>query len=472
MWETPNARVAMFSRTIKNSKEGGTWSLLHTVILPEWIKAKIGLRYTTKSAEKRPGFRIDGVSRTPYFRIKNVHGGESECFLFSLDYDPDVEDKLKEMEFSLIYFSELSKFHDRKVLSVALLSLRMSHIKYEDHMWLADTNPAEEGELSWIYLVWYFERTATYEQYVVAYKRMGITPLEERLFLAQQKDLALIEIKPEDNIRLDPRQLDELKATCAYDPGMYAKYVEGKWIFGDGDQSLHFRAHFRENLHVLGHAESMNEDEWEVANPHPSSFELILGFDLADVNHAAVILDRQIVNGVSHFTVIDELVSLKKEISLAVITEEFMEKIEALEKQFGREYNLDRAWSDHSSIEKYNATADTYPHLEVHAASGSRIFLRGMGKAQSKGSVRVRIQLVKQLLFQRRLRVSAHCFHIIQMLKTLKKGKVDIIPTEDTQKHIFDALSYALFMECAEELEMGAGANVGQRSLGIAVNVR
>jgi len=107
LWETPDARVAMFSRTIKNSKEGGTWSLLHDVVLKEWIEAKIGLHYTTRSAEKRPGFKLDSLSRTLYFRISNVHGGESTCMLFSLDHDPDIEDKAKEMEFSMVYFSEL-----------------------------------------------------------------------------------------------------------------------------------------------------------------------------------------------------------------------------------------------------------------------------------------------------------------------------------------------------------------------------
>jgi Terminase large subunit, T4likevirus-type, N-terminal len=472
LWETPNARVAMFSRTIKNSKEGGTWSLLHTVILPEWIKAKIGCRYTTKTAEKRPGPRIDGVSRTPYFRIRNVHGGESECFLFSLDYDPDIEDKLKEMEFSLIYFSELSKFHDRKVLSVALLSLRMSHIRYEDHMWLADTNPADEGDLSWIYRVWYFERTTDYANYSAMQKKMGLPALDEPLFNSLQKDLALVEIKPEENIRLDKRQLDELKATCAYDPDLYAKYVEGKWIYGEGRASLHFATHFKPHKHVIGAVDSLDETEWTYANPSPSSFELILGFDLGDTNHAAVILDRQIIRGLSYFTVVDELVSIKTEVSLDDITKEFMAKIVALETLAGRQYNLDRSWSDHSSIDKYSAVGNTFPHLQVHAASGGRIFLRALPNAQSKGTVRTRIQLIKQLLFNGRLHISAHCDAIIQMLKTLKKGRVDIIDTVDMQKHIFDALSYALFMECQEELELGTqeAANAAQRS-GIARNI-
>ena len=97
----------MFSRTLKNSKDGGNWSLLNRYILPEWFKAKIGMKYTTLTSEGIPGTKIDGQTRTPFFRVSNMHGGESELMLFSLDFDGDIEDKLKEMAFSMIWFSEL-----------------------------------------------------------------------------------------------------------------------------------------------------------------------------------------------------------------------------------------------------------------------------------------------------------------------------------------------------------------------------
>src|SRR5262249_18987491 len=115
LWDTDGARLAMFSKTMKKSKEGGTWSDINRITLPEWIASGIGLRYTTKTNEGTPGPKIDGQTRTPYFRITNRHGTTSEAMLFSLDYDKDVEDKLKEMRFSCIYFSELSKFRERMV---------------------------------------------------------------------------------------------------------------------------------------------------------------------------------------------------------------------------------------------------------------------------------------------------------------------------------------------------------------------
>lgn len=473
MWETPDARVAMFSKTMKNSKEGGPWSKLHRNILPEWIKAGIGIQYTTRTSEGRPGPKVTGDTRTPFFKIRNCHGGESECFLFSLDYVEDVEDKLKEMEFSMIYFSELDKFNSRKVLSVALPSLRMSHLRYDQQMWLADTNPSEEGEGSWIYEVWYVEKNLSYDEYKIRQAEMGRETMPERLFLQFQAGLRLVEIKPEENPWLDPRQLDELKTTYAYDPGLYARYVEGKWIYGDGDRSRHFRGFFKPNLHIIGNCESSNPDDWEYANPGRNCFELITGWDLGDTNHAACILEKTIINGKSHFTMLDELVSLGEDISNEEFTLAFMELIDNLEFNAGKQFDLDRSWSDSSSIEKYSATGDTYPYLQVESASKGRIYLK-RGPKKVPGSVQMRVKLLKQLLHQGRIKISAHCKFAIKMFKELKKGlsSLQYIPQGDENKHIFDALTYALLMECYEELEMnGPDFSAGKRQQLVAVHI-
>jgi hypothetical protein len=458
----------MFSRTLKNSKEGGTWSDLHTIILPEWIKSRIGIGYTTKTQEGRPGPKVDGQTRTPYFKVRNAWSGESELMLFSLDFDGDIEDKLKEQRFSMIYFSELSKFRDRKILSVALPSLRMPHLKMEAQQWISDTNPSEEGDQSWIYEVFYLEKNMRYEDYAERKKEQGFPVMPESAFLNFQKGLGLIEIRPEENPFLDPRELEELKSTYAYDEGLYERYVNGKWVYGDGNRSIHFSGKFFPIKHVVGSAEADDSENWQCANPSPQCFELITGWDLGDVNHACVIIERQIIAGKSHFILLDELESIGEEVDNITFTEAVMEQIQRLEEIAGRTLMLDRSWSDRSSIERYSATGGTYPYLEVHAASNERIFLRGVPKPRD--SVKSRVQLLKQLLVQDRIHISAHCKATIRMFRHLKKGQtvLDYV-VRDENKHIFDALTYALFMEMAEELESGP-PSVGRRS-SLAVSI-
>lgn len=451
MWDTPGASVAMFSKTMKNSKEGGTWLDLHRYILPEWINANIGLYYTTLTNEGNPGWKVIGDTRTPYFKIRNRFGGESECRLFSLDHVPDIVDKVKEQRFSLIYFSELMKFENRLVLSATMPCLRMMHLTTQDQMWLADTNPSEEGDQSWIYKLWYQERIWTYDQYVAACQSEGITPDTEPDFKEFQSGLELVEMYPEDNVKLDPQVLRELKRHCQYDKGLYDRDVRGLWVYGDGDASRHFRSYFKPEIHVLGNAESKDEDEWEVIKPHPSSIELITGWDPGDVNHAAVALDQKLINEKKHFAVLEELESIGSEVSTQDFTLAFMEKIEAIEEDMGRKYDLSRSYSDASALDKYIAAGDTYAKFEVQSASGGRVDLVGVPKPS--GSVRIRVKLIKQLLFEKRLKISAQCVAVRRMLKDLKKGKGTLnFVVQDKNKHIFDALSYALLMECAEEL--------------------
>jgi hypothetical protein len=148
-----------------------------------------------------------------------------------------------------------------------------------------------------------------------------------------------------------------------------------------------------------------------------------------------------------------------------------MELIKALENTAGKEYSLDRSWSDRSSLEKYSATADTFPYLEVYAASAKRIYLRACPKPA--GSVKTRVQLVKTLLHNKRLFISAHCKGLIRMMKELKKGsdRLEYV-CQDENKHLFDALTYALLMECSEELELTPAITEGQRLPSFATSIR
>lgn len=468
LWDTPDASVAMFSKTMKNSKEGGTWEMLHKVILKEWIKGGFGFNYTTINNEGYPGWKVDGTTRTPYFRVRNRFGGESECRLFSLDVVEDIDEKIKEQSFSMIYFSELDKFDSRKVLSVCTPCLRMPHLSFDQQQWIADTNPSEEGENSWIYDVWYRERVMSYDEYKEYCIVRGLELVPEETFKSFQTGLELIEITPEQNPRLDPRKLEELKMSCAYDPGLYARHVQSKWVYGDGDQSRHFRTFFKPDLHVLGNCSSMNDDDWEYILPTPNCIELATGWDPGDTHQAAVLAEVLLLGGRKHFSFLDELESHNQQLSLEDFTSEFMEIVEDLERTMGKTYMLDRSWTDISAIQKYSASADTFPYLQIEAAAKGRIVLRGAVSRGSAGTVnvKVRVKLLKQLLVQGRVKISANCVGLQRMLRDLKKGRsrLDfVVPNVD--KHLFDAMTYLLIMECAEEfLDNESQLSTGKRT--------
>lgn len=482
MWEVPNSRVGIFSRVLKNSKDAGLWKNLHEITLKEWIASGIGIKYTTKDYNDKPGPKVDGTTRTPFFRLRNMYGGESECMLFSLSNDNEAEATLKEREFSLIYFSELSNFSTRSVLSLGRACLRLKGISYDQQQWMADTNPAEEGEHSWIYEAWYIEPTISYDDYVQRQQKLHKYVPSEEEFTEQREGMRLIEMHAKDNIKLDKRQISELRHMYSYDPALAARFRDGLWVFGGGDESHHFRRFFKPNIHVLGSCEGPDEDNWEMINPSPACHALITGHDLGETNnHASCIIEKQMASlptadpKVSliraHFSVLDELVSIKEFVNLDDFTLEFMRMIEALEKSAGRTFNLDMAYSDSSTLSKWNAASSSFPAEQVEAASNGRLVLIGVNKSQFPP--RWRVQILQQLLAFNRLRVSAHCVHTIQMLKDLRKGsgKLNFVLQSDSNRHIFDALTYALISELREEIVTASNQNVATRSH-LAVSIK
>lgn len=479
LWEIDRARVCMFARTQKSAKDGGTWALLHRDIIPEWISANLAcdraddtFHYTTET-NGVPGPKTDGTTRCLFFRVRNRHGTESEMLLFSLDDDNQVEEKLKNLEASMFYFSELDNFGDRRVLTVALASLRIG--KFDEQMWIADCNPSEEGEQSWIYQCFYKERLMPYDEFVDYQRKNEIPPMSEQEFRNFYGMLDVIEILPADNTFGDPRQIEVIKVSCGTDAGLYARHVEGKWVWGGGDASRHFRSYFKAH-HVIGHCDGP-EAEWETAGLTDGCYELVTGWDLGDVNHSAHIIEktfpqtplaRAMKMHLPYFTVIDELVIIGKEVSHEEFAQGVLEMIERLEDLYGRKFNLDASWSDQDAVTNYSSVADAYPYQLVMAATGERIVLRGVPKANF--SVFERVRLIKQLLSQDRLRISAHLARTREMLRDLKKGKdkINFVERDKNKlKHPFDSLSYPILMECAEEIRLNSSTpNVVKRSIG------
>lgn len=471
LWEVDRARVMMFARTQKLAKDGGTWALLHRDILPEWIASGIGLRYTT-FVDGVPGYKTDGNTRTLYFKIRNRYGTESEMFLFSLDDDNAVETKIKNLECSLFYVSELDNFSDRRMLTVPIASLRIG--KFDEQQWIADCNPSEEGEQSWIYQTFYKERLMPIDEFNTSQKRNELPEMTQQEFRDFYGNMDVIEIVPKDNPFLDPRAFQAIRVACGNDAGLTARHVEGKWVWGGGDKSRHFRSSFKPH-HCIGSASDPNEEEWETLVPSTTCWELVTGWDLGNTNHAAHIIEKsypsteltqKLKMRLPYFAVLDELVMVGKEISHEEFAQELLAMIVRLETLCGHQFDLTGAWSDQSSITTYNSVADTYPHLLVMGATEERIILQGVPKA--RGSVRERVRLIKQLLNQDRLVVSAHCFKTIQMFKDLKKGEDEInYVVSDKNKHPFDSLSYPILMECAEEVRMNPSTpQYVKRSLG------
>jgi len=431
-WETPQARISIFAKTVKSAFAGGVWSDLVEIVLPLWLKANMGMRITY-------GPKVEGSTRLHSLGVANMYGGESEIQLRSLDYDFDVEAQVKSGRFSMFYFSELSNFKNRIVFDATTERLRMPHLRDDQHLWLADTNPDDSGAQSWIYSLFYVERTA-----------------ENHPFPDVQAKYELIEFDLSDNIWMTEAERNEIFARYAHDSDRRDRYCFGKWT--TSTEAGLFSEVFLADTHVLGKANTYDGDDWEVILPSETCSKMVTGWDIGtSKNHSAHILERIGGDGFagSIFHVLDEIVSVGTMLTVEDFTTLVDERIEFWTKYIREHCHSNlvewRHWSDTSAFDTFRASLGCYDHMIVAVASEGRIMLQACPKG--KGSIFKRVDLLRKLLFQNRIYVSARCVQTVKMLGSLKKGKTKMEPVQSNEMtHVFDSLTYALAPELINEL--------------------
>lgn len=458
-WETPDARVAMFAKTTKSGKQG-VWSDIQWC-LREWLEDGVSSDHGIISFTVEP--KIDGATRMHYFRIQNFWGGESEVQLHSLDYDDDIEGKLLNTRFSLIYFAELQNFQSRAVFDLSIQQLRMYGLPYEGHQWISDTNPPEEGTQHFAYKIWYEERhLKTFPDYCQ-------TEEDRAMFRRRQWELKLFEFTFDDNPFLDPQQLADLRATYVSDPDAYARFVEGKWT--RGGLARRFFPGFRTETHVAGKATSEDDSDWEYLNPTPGCHTLYMGWDTGQVNHAVAILQKRWdEKGRLCWDVLEECVSLGEEMFLWDFAAEVGRQMDTLEEVCERKDSLIWvAWSD-SSLERFSATSPQNEAAVVENVCGARLRLQFAYEAKAPFAISKRMQLLQKLVAEGRIKVSAHCSATITMFREISRRKHApgvtsraVLDANNPHKHIFDAVSYPIYSEMIEEAALTEGPAFGRR---------
>lgn len=428
--DVQGARCVIVSKTIKEAKEGGVWSDLIDLVLPQWIDAGITKYVTTP--------RLDGQTRSLYFDLANRYGGATRCYLQSLDYDDDAERVFKSRRFSFIAFSELSKFRKRIVFDTSIQSLRMPGVPYKLHQWIGDTNP--DMEARWIYDLWWGTRT------LVGFPEECKTDEQKRQFRDFQKSLALHEIMIPDNPFLSQEEKDSLIASYQHSQDLYNRYILGLWV--EASAEGFFSEVFRDEVHIVGNRKSINPDEWEILLPPENTHELFMGIDPGDKNTAVIFAYKtRDQAGNNYWGIIDEICYDDTAVNMADLVSEIMQIRKKWAKVLGRSI-LWRDWSDNSAF-NFKLAASATEHIAIRNLSGGEIRLQAADKYA--GAILDAIDLMKRMFMEGRLVVSASCPHMIECFKSIRPQKSRINGTisvpSSKWKHKLDAFRYMLMSE-------------------------
>lgn len=436
-FDVNGAMAAIICKTLKNAKSAGVWFLICRA-LEYWQKYCFGFKIVE-------GPKTAGDTKLSFVRIRNRHGTISEIQCHSLEHAQEVEAKFKGTSYSMFWLSEVDQFCDEHAFDILCDAMRMTpFIPFEQHQLLADCNPPDTGPNNWMHDKWFKFKDSKPSE--------GDT---DKTQVAKDR-LHRILVMIDDNPQLDPQAKDDLIERYRRRKKWYNRFILGLWEedLTDG----HFSDVWDEDVHVLGKADGPKED-WEVIVPTAQCTTLLTGWDMGTKNnHSFHILEKIISEApgtnrkIISFSVIDELVVIRQNVSIAGFTEAALVKMDFWMKWMLENYNIElkwRHWSDNSAFE-YRASASSTDAAIVYEASNSRIAL--MAAPKYRNSNRDKVKLLWEILHAKRIHVSAQLIKTRAMFANLREGGDAEYIKEDDHKHPFDTVAYPLLAEAPADM--------------------
>lgn len=449
-WRIDRANVTLVTVSQSQGVDSGVWEDLTTSILPQYMAMNPGMKWVRKPFIANP-------SKKPTCIVGNAHGTASKIQLDSLKNEKEVEARFKGKRYSMLYVPELSNFRFRKTFDIWGECLRMIHLPENQHLFLGDTNPSDEGEESWIYKVWYEMRVKSYTDFVMLARENGLPVLPERAFDAFKRQLELIEFDISDNIWASQDRIDELVARYSHDQDLYDRYILGKWVQATADAL--FAEVFRPGRHVIGQIETPGTDDPMILIPDAECRNLIVGWDPgSSANSAATIIEKWIPFDPKTkrylqpiYKCLDEVVITQENHTIDEFTLRVAERMRWWEEYMGVKYSWTH-WSDRSVFDMKEPKRNRYYHQLIAEASEGEIMLKAAERGP--GTVQQKIDMMKRLLFENRIVFSNDLTpRAIKMCKSLKKGTTENQPIQkgSIHKHSFDSIMYPVSEESYEE---------------------
>lgn len=442
--------TSVIATTSTVAVDGGVWDLLTNNIVPQWVDGNFGFEWVRQPYK-------EASTQKHKFKIRNMHGTSSTFQLDSLADESKHELKFKSRSVQTIYVAELSNFKQRTTFDTWVEFLRLppgaKGMTKEDCQLIADTNPSDEGEDSWIYKLWYVLLNSKVEPGHPDY--------------ALKQNLGLMEFTIADNPYLSQAELELLYSQYGHDANLKARYLEGKWVKATS-KGL-FQSVWRPAIHVYGESPSIVNENPPILLPEPKCSVLDGGWDLGNRNHAMVIgetwpmmVQRAVrqKDGTEKvewaeqkgFKILDEKVLLKEMVKV----EEFTESVMDLIRFWASQCESPPMWEHFSdkSAWRFDAKSDRFEHEIVYQASGGEIQLVQFDNFPN--TIAPCIRLIRKLLFEERIIVNkARCPMVIEMFGSLPYGPLgdQSVPRDHEFKHIFDAVRYWICSRAASEIQ-------------------
>lgn len=498
----------MLGRTTTQNSDAGPWALLTQKILPQWERGETlaigndgqfilderGL--PTRGPNLPFGFevvtpvRMEAVTHKLYFETNNRFDGVSRYYLDSLDVEDEAENKFKGKMFSHIYWTELSNFKKRTTFDVIQECLRMPHLRPDQHKLVADTNPSEDGEESWIWKLWYWFRTVDLDDINDDLREeLNLTDIEGdelsetvTALKEMQDQMEVQSYTIDDNIFITQAQKRAQRAKYSHSKDLLDRYYYGRWVKSSGDGI--FSEVWRPQLHLVPHgtADLSQSEREETILPEDECRELGSGADIGSRRNTGLAFMEPVMCEVEEngmvvlklgIKILDEYASIGKQQKIWEVAEAYDEKVAF----WSGKCKKPPQWlhvSDSSSFDVTNQT-NTSEALDIYRLTEGRIELKSVLmiphiKIKGHGGVDKGIDLIERMLFENRLWVNdSKCPVIAEMFSAIKRGKNGKLSTTNIHKHLLDPIRYYASWKCWEEIRRSPRIPTNKESARIVV---
>lgn len=449
------ARFAFVPKTTRVSKSG-VWAELTGKIYDEWKAAGVCSEKADFGWTREPW--TDPVTKVLHAELWNRHGTKSQIQVFPIQFEHEAEDRVFSTQFSGFWLSEAHLWPTDRVYEKLCDQIRLPGVSFDDQLILIDANPPATGKKHWLY-----------STFLDPFPIPEDKPEEVREQLQYERSKTRVwKFYVEDNPKGDQRALRAYAARYANKPLEYARYVEGKWVDGV-EAELIFSSVWNETTHVVGDISAPDERDWQVMAPsnglHAQRLggmvTLVGGWDPGSVNHAWVgVQPWTDASGRMCVDVLDEHVLVGEKVSVREFARGVKKKVDVLEELAG----FPITWQDFSdsSAMVFRAAADV--PMDADATDAAIIGAESEGKHRLIGSAHLkkpgwqkrRADFLSEMLMQGRIRVSAQCLWVKRMFEKLRRDMSEkpkgYVASEQEEKHVFDALSYAVCSMFVDEL--------------------
>lgn len=423
LWRNFNALAIILVGVKSQATQGGIWSKLQTMILPEWREGQ-GLEFTEVRYDHQ---------KNPYIDVSNKYGGWSRVVLISAPVADFLRKRIRGYEASYFFVDEITTLDSPIYFTAVVQQVGRCKGITDPQQFVAACNP--EGPSHWVYQRWWVLPRDDDGNYSPHYKAIHLPSSQN----------------PDQSEEFHA-YMETVREATRGDAVEEARMLRGEWVDRASGTAI-FKDFYIPQLHRVGEGRKRI-----LPIPH---FPIIMGYDLGAANNAISFLQQIPTEKRLLWVMFDEMIETDRKIGYDVLVLALMRRMAWWQRRVDATLTFSHI-SDNSAFNQFRpgTSGGSYDVMDVERISrehSERLGvppIRMVPAPKFHGSVEARVRLLMNLLQREEIVFSAACVKTIDVLNKLESEKqkeggaydpsLAFTPKRSRYLHPFDSLTYPI----------------------------